>query len=162
MRLSGISSPSAMQPALQWKQICRIACLTGGLLLCAASQGAVIDPAIAKALQEDPQLRAMNDELARSQTLRLNDLPRPYFISFSSDDVDLFTASASLGGLLSSGDGRVRIAAVQVRLGDYKFDNMNCAFSAALRSVPLPVEDDYNALRTTLWLASDTIYKRAT
>ncbi len=122
----------------------------------------MIDPAVAKALQEDPQLRAMTDELARSQTLRLNDLPRPYFISFSSDDEDVFTASASLGGLLSSGGGRARIASIQVRLGDYKFDNMNCAFSGQLRTVPQPVEDDYNALRTTLWLAADQIYKRST
>lgn len=138
-------------------------CLAGAaLLLTAASPGATIDPAVAKALQEDPQLLALSDELARSQTLRLNDLPQPYFILFSSDDVDMFTASASLGGLLNSGDGRVRVASIQVRLGDYKFDNMNCAFSGGLRTVPLPLEDDYNALRTTLWLAADQIYKRST
>ncbi|MGA7413265.1 MAG: metallopeptidase TldD-related protein [Bryobacteraceae bacterium] len=158
-----MSCPSAIQAASPWKRTRYVARLAGAvLLLAAASQGATIDPAVAKAVQDDPQLRAMSDELARSQTLRLNDLPRPYFISFSSDDVDLFTASASLGGILSSGDGRVRVASIQVRLGDYKFDNMNCSFSGQLRSVPLPLEDDYTALRTTLWLAADQIYKRST
>jgi TldD protein len=155
-----MSSPSATS---RWKRASRAVCLAGAaLLLTAASPGATIDPAVAKALQEDPQLLALSDELARSQTLRLNDLPQPYFILFSSDDVDMFTASASLGGLLNSGDGRVRVASIQVRLGDYKFDNMNCAFSGGLRTVPLPLEDDYNALRTTLWLAADQIYKRST
>lgn len=158
-----MSSPSAIEQTPRRTRRCRIAWLAGAALwLAGAGRGATIDPAAAKVLQEDPQLRAMSDELARSQTLRLNDLPRPYFISFSSDDVYVFTASASLGGLLSSGDSRVRLASIQVRLGDYKFDNMNGAFSGALRSVPLPLEDDYNALRTTLWLAADQIYKRST
>jgi TldD protein len=144
-------------------RIGRVAFLAGAALCSAAvSRAAVIDPAVAKAVQEDPQLRAMTDELARSQTLRLNDLPRPYFISFSSDDEEVFSASASLGGLLSSGGGRARIASIQVRLGDYKFDNMNCAFSGQLRTVPLPMENDYNALRNTWWLAADQIYKRST
>src|SRR5271165_1723519 len=128
MRLPKMSFPTAVQPALLRKRAGRVACLAcAGLLLAAAGTGAVIDPTVAAALQQDPLLRAMNDELARSQTLRLNDLPRPYFISFSADDVHVFNASASLGGLLSSGDGRVRVASIQVRLGDYQFDNMNCA-----------------------------------
>ena len=163
MHLLGVNFPSATPPASRWKRKRRVGCLAvASLLLAVVSQGAVIDSAVAKAVQEDPQLRAMTDELARSQTLRLNDLPRPYFISFSSDDVNIFTASASLGGLLGSGDSRVRVASIQVRLGDYKFDNMNCAFSGALRTVALPLEDDYNAVRTTLWLGADAIYKRAT
>src|SRR5277367_5957507 len=118
MRLSRMSSPSAIQTRLLGGRVWRAACLAvANLLVAAVSQDAVINPAVAMALQDDPQLRAMKDELERSQTLRLNDLPRPYFISFSSDDVDVFTASASLGGLLSSNDGRVRVAAIQVRLG---------------------------------------------
>ncbi len=158
-----MSSPSALQQTSRFKRTCRVAGLAcAALLLAAATRGATLEPAVAKVLQEDPQLRAMSDELARSETLRLNDLPRPYFISFSSDDVDVFSASASLGGLLSSGDGRVRVASIQLRLGDYKFDNMNCSFSGQMRTVPLPLEDDYNALRTTLWLAADQIYKRST
>jgi TldD protein len=152
-----------IRPAPQRKRVRASVCLaTVGLLLAVAGQGAAIDPAVAKALLEDTQLRAMENELARSQTLRLNDLPRPYFISFSSDDAQIFSASASLGGLLSAGGGPVRVASLQIRLGDYKFDNMNCAFSGGMRSVPLPLEDDYNALRTSLWLAADAVYKRST
>lgn len=155
-------STSASQTFSLVRHACRLACLSGILLLAAGGRGATLDPSVAKGLEDDPQLRAMKDELARSETLRLNDLPRPYFISFSSDDADIFTTSASLGGLLSKGGGRIRVASVQVRLGDYKFDNMNCSFSGGLRTVPLPLENDYNALRTTLWLAADAIYKRST
>jgi TldD protein len=160
MRLLEMIFLSLVQSAR--KQACGLALLSAScLFLVGVGQSTTLEPAVAKALQDDPQLRAMNDELARSQTLRLNDLPRPYFISFSSDDADIFTASASLGGLLSTGGGRIRVASLQIRLGDYKFDNMNCAFSGALRTTPLPLEDDYNALRTTLWLAADAIYKRS-
>ena len=51
---------------------------------------------------------------------------------------------------------------MRIRVGDYKFDNTNAFFSGQLRMGVLPLDDDYFALRTGLWLSSDQVYKRAT
>ena len=60
--------------------------------------------AVLSALAEtpDPILRAMSDELARSREMKFTNLEKPYYINYTLDDADAFSASATLGGLLSS------------------------------------------------------------
>ncbi|MEO8129105.1 MAG: hypothetical protein ABI822_18520, partial [Bryobacteraceae bacterium] len=54
------------------------------------------------AVQSDPVLRAMSDELARAKLLSVANLDVPYYIEYSLDDAENFSVSASLGGLLSA------------------------------------------------------------
>jgi predicted Zn-dependent protease len=110
-------------------------------------------------IHRDAQLRAMIDELGRSKTLQLNNLEKPYFISYTIDDPEQVYINASLGGLLSSTRGHFRRTTVQVRVGDAKFDNTNSLFSGDPQSVSVPIEDNYHAIRTELWLATDALYK---
>lgn len=110
----------------------------------------------------DVLFRALNDELERARTLALNDLPKPYFVSYLAEEDQVFQTSASLGGLLGSGLVHLRPATIRVRVGDYKFDNSDAVFSGQLRSGMLPLDDDYFTLRTSLWLTTDKVYKRAT
>ena len=77
----------------------------------------------------DTQLRAMGDELARSKTLKLNDLDRPYFIQYAVSELYQAYVAASLGGLLDSSRVHARQPVVQVRVGDYRFDNTNSVYS---------------------------------
>jgi len=49
-----------------------------------------------------------------------------------------------------------------VRVGSYEFDNTNSVFSGFPKLGLLPVDDDYDAFRTSFWLATDGIYKLAT
>ena len=114
-----------------------------------------------KEATSDPQLRAMIDEMARAKKLQLNNLEKPYFILYKSDAPDQLSIEASLGGLISSTRRRNSRAMVEVRVGDATFDNTNSLFSAGPRSVPFPLDDDYSALRTELWLATDAAYKGA-
>jgi TldD protein len=53
----------------------------------------------------------------------------------------------------------MRSPRLEVRVGDYKFDNTNSVFSGAARFAPLSIDDDYLALRTSLWMATDGLYK---
>ena len=105
----------------------------------------------------------MRAELKRATTLTLNQLDKPYFVSYSIDDVHSWSASATLGGLVSSNVSNYRVPAVRVRVGDYKFDNSNYAggggrgASYDLRSFPL--DDDPLVIRQYLWLATDSAYK---
>ena len=110
-------------------------------------------------IHSDVQLRAMLDELNRSKTLQLNNLDKPYFIEYVTSDAESVYMTASLGGLLSSGRVHVRQPRIQVRVGDYKFDNTNSIYTGNARLGLFPVDDDYSAMRADLWLSTDALYK---
>ena len=112
----------------------------------------------------------MQDELDRSMNeLQLADLEQPYFVSYSVQEVSEVRATASLGGLASSGESASRTLQVEVRVGDRNLDNTNFSarpdFSSmedmSFGPVSLPLDDDYEALRRALWLATDRAYKDA-
>jgi hypothetical protein len=120
-------------------------------------------PALVAAAQPDAVMDAMKAELKRATSLTLNQLDKPYFVSYSVDDYHSWSASATLGALLSSNTSTYRIPGVRVRVGDYKFDNSNFMGGGGggarydLRSFPL--DDDPLVIRQYLWLATDSAYK---
>ena len=114
----------------------------------------------------DPLLRAMKDEMERSKQLHILNLDQPYFFEYRVEDTRSFAASASLGALISSADARTRVPMVQVRVGDYSFDNTNHMYSDAYSgtrydSGQLPNDDNYGAFRQGFWLATDRAFKTA-
>ena len=114
----------------------------------------------------DPLLRATRDELSRSRGLKMLSLAPPYFIEYTIEDGNEFEVSASLGGLISQRHTRFRIPEVNVRVGDYKFDNTDYIGSALHFGThynigQFPLGDSYAALRRYLWLATDSAYKSA-
>ncbi len=125
-------------------------------LVCAGSAAQNTD-----SWREDAQLRAMADELARSKTLQLGNLDKPYFIQYSTDDAEQVSITGSLDGLTHVSHVRFREPRAIVRVGSYAFDNTNNAYFGDLRFGLLPVDDDYGAIRTTLWRATDALYKTA-
>jgi len=112
----------------------------------------------------DPVLAAMRDEIARSSKLTVSNLDAPYFIQYVIDEGDLFSVSASLGGLMSRRRDHIRQPEITVRVGDYKFDNTNFAGRVGGTRYDLgrwPLDDSYPVLRRYLWLATDSVYKSA-
>jgi TldD protein len=128
-------------------------------LLCLVVSAAITLPAA----QPDAIFEAMRAELKRATTLSLNQLEKPYFISYAVDDGRNWSATAALGALVTSDDSRFRSPQVRIRVGDYKFDNSNfsgAVFGGArydLRRFPL--DDDPLVVRQYLWLATDSAYK---
>jgi hypothetical protein len=128
------------------------------LLLCACASQA--------ADSGDLILRAMRAELDRAHDLKFANLESPYYVEANVDDVSSFTASATLGGLLSANRGRFRSPRVEVRVGSYKFDNTNYigsgfTYGSNYDVDRLPLEDNFELLRRYLWLAIDRAYKSA-
>jgi microcin-processing metallopeptidase PmbA/TldD-like protein len=119
---------------------------------------------------DDLVMKAMRDELARSmQKLRLDSLPKPYFIAYRVQEINNSDVSASFGSLLNSNQNRARFLAVEVRVGDYSLDNTNFAVlpfgsfgvvHASAGTAQLPLEDDYAEIRRQIWLATDSAYKK--
>jgi len=111
-------------------------------------------------------LKAMRDELRHSRALDSVNLEKPYFISYTIEDAEGFGALASLGGILGTTDTLLRAPRIQVRLGDYQFDNTNYVgsglnFGSRYDIDRFPIENSYPVLRRYLWLATDQVYKSA-
>jgi hypothetical protein len=112
-------------------------------------------------VSRDAVLRAMADEVAREKALQLNNLDKPYEITYASDDPDEITMSASLGGLLFSRRDHTRRVVIRVRVGDAKFDNSDSVYTRAPGNAVLPLDDNYHVIRDQLWLNTDRVYKTA-
>ena len=109
---------------------------------------------------DDVVLAAMRAELDRSKSqLKMENVPAPYYIEYRVYDVDQYSAEASFGALRADIRLRLRILRVVVRVGDYKQDSY---FGQGQGTVDyMPAEDDTQALRHQLWLATDRAYKAA-
>jgi hypothetical protein len=115
-------------------------------------------------LRSDDQvvMKAMQDELRRSmRSLQLENLQKPYFISYRIQETKRRVISASFGALLGDDEERRRRLTVEVRVGDYKLDNSNFNAPFIGQVAQMPLEDDYDAIRRQLWLTTDAAYKRA-
>lgn len=137
--------------------------LATAFLTCAAPVSSVADGVA----QDSALMQALRDEMARSMDeLQLEDADKPYFLAYCVFEIARSRATASLGGLLEGAEEFNRRLTVELRVGDYDFDNTNFLSMrdpAALLPVvaPLSVDDDYDVLRRQIWLATDAAYKRA-
>jgi predicted Zn-dependent protease len=124
-------------------------------------------PEQAPGVSQDPVMKAMEDELGRSLgKLKMGKLEEPYYVEYTVKDVTSTEITASFGALISSDEENYRDLSVDLRVGDYSFDNTNYiaggpygfSFGGPDRVVK---EDDYGALRHELWMATDEAYKSA-
>jgi hypothetical protein len=134
---------------------------------------------ISAAAADDVVMRAMRDELDRSiRKLQLENLQKPYFISYRAVESQGCNMSASFGALITSyceapatGQVRSRNLSVEVRVGDYTRDNTNffapltnpygVARPLIIGGASVPIDDNYDEIRRQLWLITDSLYKNA-
>jgi predicted Zn-dependent protease len=109
--------------------------------------------------------QAMQDELQRSMSqLVMEGLERPYFIGYTIDDYQNLTVSGSLGTLTQSRLDRGRFLTVDFRVGDYGLDNSDFVagyYDPGPSYYSLAVDDNYDAIRNGVYLATDEMYKEA-
>jgi TldD protein len=135
---------------------------------------ALIALAAAAAAQEATLSTALRDELRRSTDgLALEAMERPYYIDYAAGDGFAVSLRASFGALTAETSQRRRMLRVTVRVGDRSFDNTNffdvgstmarlgTSGGSLAGMAELPVDDDYDVLRRTVWLATDGAYKSA-
>ncbi len=111
---------------------------------------------------QDPIMTALAEELDRSKTLQLSGVDAPYYIEYSLDELNSFSVTATLGAVVNSSDTRVRLPRVQVRVGDYAFDNTNYVFSdffSRSGGVRIPIDNDPVVIRHDYWLLTDRAFK---
>jgi TldD protein len=117
-------------------------------------------------------LDALKQELARSkEKLKLSGEDPPYYIRYLVREYDDYDMSARFGAILEDSYQNVRQASVEVRVGDYHFDNTADDSTEKMFDlddldrydppVVAPLDNDIPALRATMWLQTDAQYKKA-
>lgn len=114
-----------------------------------------------------PLLQAMREELTRSSSLLAEQPVSPYFLSYEITETQGINVRASFGALTYSNESRRRQLDIDLRVGDYAFDNTHQVrggprnWSDRYSMIEIPVEDDPDAIRSVLWYHTDKKYKRA-
>jgi TldD protein len=136
----------------------------------AATPAAAKDKAKAKPKDSRIALRdGMSAELERSmKKLKLPNFEAPYFVAYTVRAYDSVDVMAKFGAIFTNERNQSRQAYVEVRVGDYQFDNTADAqqsdWNPAIDELyepsnELPIEEDAEAMRSTLWLMTDARYK---
>lgn len=114
--------------------------------------------------------RAMTDELARSKSeLRRTGLADPFYINYSVADNFRADVAASFGALTKSTSLHNRQLNLRLMVGDYQFNDENFSDGGggifggggAPIDMMLSVDDDYDGIRRSFWLATDNLFKEA-
>ena len=110
----------------------------------------------------DPLLPLLHSELDRAMSSLAKSDPAPYFVSYSVTDKNETAMLASSGAMVTSVSGRRRLLDVSVRVGKAALDNTHDENrGSGLSSGVLPLADDADSIRRTLWLTTDAEYKKA-
>jgi TldD protein len=140
----------------------RATCIASVVLL---TTWALSSSLAAAAQPSDTIVRAMTDELARNlSNLEMEGFARPYFVSYTVDDIQKLTIKASLGTVTKSKLERSRYVTVDLRVGERALDNTN--FFPAYSIVGpdythIALDNDYDAIRNAIYLLTDKAYKDA-
>ena len=117
---------------------------------------------------EDVLLKAMKDELSRSvEGLEGFEYAPLYYLQYEVFDIEEHSISAVLGAIQDDDSERNRFLDVAVRVGNHALDNTHeirgrggGGFYGA-NETRMPIVDDYDAIRASIWLATDKAFKDA-
>jgi TldD protein len=122
-------------------------------------------PASNYAFAQSPLTKILLDELTRNFTiLKQKGDPPPYFMSYAVTETEADVMEASGGSIDGQNQGRVRELDVTVRTGDPSFDNYRRVGGNSPRfttGVSVALDDNPAAIKQTLWLATDKVYRGA-
>ncbi|MEG2070670.1 MAG: metallopeptidase TldD-related protein, partial [Bacteroidales bacterium] len=111
--------------------------------------------------------KAMQDEIANNlKNLKLENLKSPYYINYLITNAHMFWVETSLGGLIVSKEKPYRDKEVNIMVGNNQLNNLNFItendlFGYNSGGIVIPIENDYNGIRQSLWLATDKAYKQS-
>jgi hypothetical protein len=111
----------------------------------------------------DVFFKAMNDEITRSTTdLHLENSKPPFFVSYTICDSKLVFVSSTLGSITTYSEYPLRTCGLRLMQGSYDLNDENFvgtrSYSGGI-SLPMPIEDNYSAVRRALWTMTDRTYK---
>jgi hypothetical protein len=109
--------------------------------------------------------KAASDELNRNITnLNLGNYKPPFFIGYRLSYSNILSIKASLGSIVHSEESTGKSPNIRLMVGDYSLNDENFVSSSKSYSsgsfyLPLPIENNYSAIRRSLWIMTDRVYK---
>jgi len=126
------------------------------LLLCASS---------AFAVDEDPVMTALVEELARTQAELGQQDPAPYFMGLQAIETSVVSIQGEEGGLQGYRPIRRRAVHADIRLGEPRMDSSHLlrdgSWDSGSSGTALGIGDDVGVLRRTIWHEVDQAYRKA-
>ncbi len=151
---------SALSSILVLGLVCTV--VTGQVLAARAAPKNSAEPARA---MPSPLLAAMKTELDRSMGVLGKLDPAAYYIGYTVTETQRADVSGSNGALLYSTEAKNRWLEVALRTGNYELDNTR---KVGDRQSPtagpgglVPIDEDAEVLRRTIWLETDRQYRAA-
>jgi TldD protein len=125
-------------------------------------------PAQDMAAAREQVVGAMQSELDRSvKLLKFKDYVSPYFIGYQLRELEEIQITGKYGGIVTRDSSLSRYVYVEVRVGDYNFDNFANIDNESYRmgetnnDKRAPLDNDAKGLQGTIWLLTDEFYKKA-
>lgn len=111
--------------------------------------------------------QALTDEMNRNlEQLKFKDFDQPFFISYTLSNHQIYSASATLGSLESSGIQKFSGNNVRLMVGNYELNDENYTDQSITDNyyssyINPPLESDYLGIRRSFWKMTDQVYKSA-
>jgi TldD protein len=110
-------------------------------------------------------MQILSEELDRNfKVLQARPENPAYFIAFAVTERQSTVISSTRGALASKRSGSSRVLDVTVRVGSHKLDNYHVVRGNSgqfTRSVPIALEDTPEAIKQTVWIETDRVYRAA-
>jgi hypothetical protein len=110
---------------------------------------------------------AMRDELTRNfNGLHAENFDKPFFISYTIADAVNTQVIATLGALIHSDEIKYKDWQVRLMVGNYEINDENFSSNQPEESIyrptiDMPLENDYQGIRRSLWLTTNNVYYSA-
>lgn len=127
--------------------------------------------ALAENAPDSTLVTLLEQELSYSmERLAMPDGTKPYHIAYTITDQNTLSIGAELGALTGHDSERSRMLDVDVRVGDYSVDNTHKLRGEGFGfdrsdffggATAISLEDDADAIRHAIWLATDRAFKSA-
>ena len=140
--------------------------LSSRLVLIVAALTVATEPAHVQSTPEPALLGIMQAELRRNLDALKTATNPAYFVGYTVHDTRSNRFAASVGALLRSDQAQTRAASVEVRVGDYTFDNTHplrgdSGGGPRITRVNLPLTDAEAPIRLELWRGTDRAYRQS-
>ncbi|MDR1951650.1 MAG: hypothetical protein LBP96_05415 [Bacteroidales bacterium] len=120
---------------------------------------------------ESLAFRAMQSEINQNMNnLKLDNLRSPYYLSYLVTDAQVYSVEAQLGALVKVVDRPLRNQETSVLVGSHQRNNLNFMNENKLfgyyggswyTNIPMAIDNNYDAVRRSLWVGTDSKYKEA-
>ncbi len=123
--------------------------------------------AFSYAYSEDKLIDGLKEEMNRTMSSLSKEEVPPYYLAYNVTTLKKVNISSKNGKILSSTSNKNRILDIDLRVGDYKFDNTHIIrgnpiqFNFAGGAIQLPIDDNLAAIKNIIWNSTDARYRAA-